>query len=542
MKARPLSLRRQLAIIRVVVVILLGFITVQGLVLWKVCQDGERAMQSMVKEGLPSLSSVSTLHESLALYRLHAYESLFAPETERASRLQKAEEQRARVAEVTRLLATLFTSGKPAEQITDVKTTLADLVAAFQSVRDQLDTDFAQAMKRLDQDVPARVEALTAATDALERTCYEVFTGRTTETTASFASIRRNVWGFGLASIAAVGLATLLVTLLAARTRKTLSAIVRQLQQGSSDIEAGAQGMALSSNQLATSGSTQAASVQETSAAIEEIQSMVQRNSQDAASARAKANEARSAAENGAHEMSDLAAAIDAIKASSDNIASILKTIDEIAFQTNILALNAAVEAARAGEAGLGFAVVAEEVRNLAQRVAVAARETSAGIEESLRCSSRGVDISRKVGQGLAQIVDRAREVDDLVEKIARASSEQARGITQINSAMMSIDHASQAIAAEASDSARASDDFIHHAGVLQQAVDELRTFAGEPRHHHAETPPAAPTSPTAPPNHGRQPQHPTHPIPDPHPPGFRPVTVRAQSHEGRSRLLSAPH
>jgi methyl-accepting chemotaxis protein len=134
-------------------------------------------------------------------------------------------------------------------------------------------------------------------------------------------------------------------------------------------------------------------------------------------------------------EMNAMSRSMDAIKGSSDNIAKIIKTIDEIAFQTNILALNAAVEAARAGEAGMGFAVVADEVRNLAQRSATAARETADKIEDSIRKSQEGVTISGRVSASLQEILTKARQVDDLVAEIASASKEQSPGVEQISTA-----------------------------------------------------------------------------------------------------------
>ena len=135
-------------------------------------------------------------------------------------------------------------------------------------------------------------------------------------------------------------------------------------------------------------------------------------------------------------EMQAMSSAMNDIKSSSDDIAKIIKTIDEIAFQTNILALNAAVEAARAGEAGAGFAVVADEVRNLAQRCAQAAKETASKIEDSVQKSTNGVEISAKVAISLQEIVSKTRQVDELAGEVATTSVEQSQGIEQVNTAV----------------------------------------------------------------------------------------------------------
>ncbi len=171
--------------------------------------------------------------------------------------------------------------------------------------------------------------------------------------------------------------------------------------------------------------------------------------------------------------------AVAAIKASSDQIASIIKTIDEIAFQTNILALNAAVEAARAGEAGAGFAVVAEEVRNLAQRSAVAARETAAKIEEAVHRTGEGVRISDKVGRSLEEIVTRVRRTDELINEIATASNEQSGSLGQLNSAMSAMDKVTQGNAASAEETAASTQELDRQAVALVEAVAELNRLAG---------------------------------------------------------------
>ena len=238
--------------------------------------------------------------------------------------------------------------------------------------------------------------------------------------------------------------------------------------------------VAQASQELASGASQQAASLEETSASLEEMTSMTKRTAVNAQTAKELGNQTRHAADTGAVDMQAMTAAMDEIKTSSDNIAKIVKTIDEIAFQTNLLALNAAVEAARAGEAGMGFAVVADEVRALAQRSAVAAKETTARIEDSIRKSERGVIISGKVGQSLQEIVTKARQMDELISEIAQASNEQTQGISQINSAVGQMDQVTQGAAGCSSLIAESSEDLRGQAAALNGGITALRQLVGE--------------------------------------------------------------
>lgn len=261
--------------------------------------------------------------------------------------------------------------------------------------------------------------------------------------------------------------------------QQVLKRVSKTLGEASDQVSASAGEVSSASQMLAQGASEQAASLEETSASIEEINSQAKRNGDNANDARGLAQEAREATDQGTAQMREMVDAMDAIKTSSNNIAKIVKTIDEIAFQTNILALNAAVEAARAGEAGAGFAVVADEVRNLAQRAALAAKETTESIDDSIRKSARGAELSSKVAQDLDRIAGKARQVADLVVEIATASREQSEGLGQVGTAMSQMDKVTQANAGSAEETAASAEELKSQASVLESAVGELVRLIG---------------------------------------------------------------
>jgi len=190
--------------------------------------------------------------------------------------------------------------------------------------------------------------------------------------------------------------------------------------------------------------------------------------------------------------MQTMNAAMEAIKVSSDDIAKIIKTIDEIAFQTNILALNAAVEAARAGEAGLGFAVVADEVRNLAQRSAQAAKETAGKIEGAITKTAQGVGISSKVALTLNEIVIKVRQVDELVAEVAGASANRRRALRR-STRRRPDGQVTQSNAANAEESAAAAEELNAQAISMKDSVAELLQLVGCAANRSEHTEPAMP-------------------------------------------------
>jgi len=265
----------------------------------------------------------------------------------------------------------------------------------------------------------------------------------------------------------------------AGEIQRVLRQNVHALQNGSEQVNAAAAQISATSQSLAEGSSQQAASIEESSASLEQLTSMTKRNAENAQHSNDLARATRAAADQGAADIQTMSAAMSDIKNSSDDIAKIIRTIDEIAFQTNILALNAAVEAARAGEAGMGFAVVADEVRNLAQRSAQAAKETATKIESAIANTARGVELSSKVAVSLNEIVAKARSMDELAAEVASASSEQTQGITQINAAVGQLDKITQANAAAAEESAAAAEQLNAQANTMKESVHTLLALVG---------------------------------------------------------------
>ena len=309
-------------------------------------------------------------------------------------------------------------------------------------------------------------EAKNTASTSMDSSAKNAMAAAVSLTTASTTMIV----GLGLATVVGI----LMAVFITRSITKPIRMVADHLSAGTEQTSSAAGQVSASSQSLAEGASQQAASIEETSSSLEEMSSMTKRNADNAGKVKELGSEARAAGDMAVNDMRAMGAAMDAIKTSSDDIAKIIKTIDEIAFQTNILALNAAVEAARAGEAGAGFAVVADEVRSLAQRCAQAAKETASKIEDSVQKSAHGVQISTKVAQSLEQIVGKARQVDELAAEVASASKEQTQGISQINIAVGEMDKVTQSNAANAEESAAAAEELNAQAELMKDSVNEL--------------------------------------------------------------------
>jgi hypothetical protein len=270
----------------------------------------------------------------------------------------------------------------------------------------------------------------------------------------------------------AFGIGTVL--LMEKQVSSPLRDIANRLAEGSLQVDSSASEISSSGIALAQGASQQAASLEETSASSQQISAMAERTAQDCKSTSDLVTMSQRKFDDTNRSLVELVKAMDQISASSDKVIKIIKTIDGIAFQTNILALNAAVEAARAGESGLGFAVVAEEVRNLAQRCAQAASDTASIVDESIQRSRHGKAKLNEVTTQIQEVTSESVRVKALVDQITIASEEQTRGIGQMARAIAQMERATQSSAGSAEESAAAAQQLKSQSGLLNQIVGQL--------------------------------------------------------------------
>lgn len=259
------------------------------------------------------------------------------------------------------------------------------------------------------------------------------------------------------------------------KLNRKLSEALAQINSAADLVSAGSDQVSSGSQALAEGATKQASSLQELASTISEISAQVNETAQNAYEARSQTDLAGQQVASSNKQMHDMIAAMSEITEKSDQIGKIIKTIEDIAFQTNILALNAAVEAARAGTAGKGFAVVADEVRSLAGKSAEASKNTATLIENTVEAVERGTNIAGATAQSLDAVVESTEKVVETVNKIAAAASHQAESISQVTSGVDQISSVVQTNSATAEESAAASEELSGQAQMLKNLINQFK-------------------------------------------------------------------
>ncbi len=254
-----------------------------------------------------------------------------------------------------------------------------------------------------------------------------------------------------------------------------LNSTLLQIDQTADQVDSGAGQVAGGAQALSQGATEQASAIEELSASIAEISDQIRQNAEHSKAAQSKAEFSGNELQRSNLQMKDMVVAMGQITAKSAEISKIIKVIDDIAFQTNLLALNAAVEAARAGEAGKGFAVVADEVRNLAGKSSEAAKNTTLLIEETVKAVENGSQLADRTAHSLDESARMTMESIDLIHKISQASHEQATAIVQINQGVEQISSVVQNNAATAQENAAASEELSGQSNILKELIYKFK-------------------------------------------------------------------
>ena len=258
---------------------------------------------------------------------------------------------------------------------------------------------------------------------------------------------------------------------------KSFNSTLNDIKVSSEQVDVGAEQVAQGAQNLSQGATEQAASAEELAASITEIDSQVQKAGQFAIDASKKTSGTGKLLNDCNAQMAEMLEAMNDISQQSNEIGKIIKTIEDIAFQTNILSLNAAVEAARAGAAGKGFSVVADEVRNLATKSATASKNTAMLIENSMAAVDRGAVLAKRTAENLQNVVQVTADVVDMVEQISTTTQQQSEAIQQVTLGIEQIASVVQTNSATAEQSAAASEELSGQALVLKQLINNFTLY-----------------------------------------------------------------
>jgi HAMP domain-containing protein len=360
----------------------------------------------------------------------------------------------------------------------DLRQQADDLLARFSELHTRSKAVYASAMSattmstdtqtnlgKVDQDSKAMEQSLADFYTQVGKTSYQA------ELDAVNASNSRQAFMGGALFLIAILIAGGSLYIMEKQVSAPLRDLAHRLADGAHKVEQSASQVSTSSQSLFQDCSQQVATLEETAASSEEIRSMAQTSTQNCSTTADLVSMSQNKFVLTNQSLGELTKAMDEINSSSTKISKVIKLIDEIAFQTNILALNAAVEAARAGEAGMGFAVVAEEVRNLSQRCAQAASDSAAMIEESMGKCESGKSRLDDVTAAIKAVTEESLKVKELVDQINVGSAEQTRGISQIARAISEMEKVTQASTSNAESGAAVAEVLNSESNSLNEIV-----------------------------------------------------------------------